>query len=79
MQDREHQRYVAYRASSDEFEIRFFEGPLDGAQIRTDVFPDSETFVHRVRDRVYVYYYHRVSSLQFHAVLKQAEATDPSI
>ena len=76
MPEHERQRYVAYRASSDEFEIRFFGGPLDGARICTDIFPDCETFVHRVRDRSYSYHYRRVSELRFHATLDAAPATD---
>jgi hypothetical protein len=75
MPEHKPQRYVAYRASSDEFEIRFFGGPLDGARIQTDIFPDCETFLHRVRGRSYSYRYEQVSSLRFHATLDQAAAT----
>ena len=67
MPQHEGQRYIAYRASSDEFEICFFGGPLDGARIRTDIFPDCEMFVHRVRSRSYSYRYKQVSRFRFHA------------
>lgn len=73
----EPQPYVAYRAASDEYEVRFFGGPLDGARIRTDVFPDCSTFVHRVHNRVYTYRYHRVGNLRFDASLVTKEPDAP--
>ena len=70
MTEHEGQRYVAYRATADEFEIYFFGGPLDGARIRTDIYPDCEMFVHRVRSRSYPYRYARVSRFRFDATLQ---------
>lgn len=66
------QQFLAYRACSDEFEIKFFGGPLDGAHIVTDVFPDAEAFTHHVRGRHYIYRYKRMSKSLFHAVYKLA-------
>ena len=76
MPEHERQRYVAYRASSDEYEVEFFGGPLDGALMSTDIFPDDQTFVHRVRDQSYFYRYRRVSELQFHATLAPSMNAD---
>ena len=78
MPEPERQHYVAYRASADEFEVRFYGGPLDGARIRTDVFPDCSTFSHRVRDRSYTYRYQRVSNLRFDATLVTNEMIEES-
>lgn len=72
MSDHEPQRYVAYRAASDEYEVVFYGGPLDGAKIATDIYPDSQIFVHRVSDRSYYYRYAQVSDLEFHATLTSA-------
>ncbi len=72
----ERQHYIAYGASSDEFEIKFFGGPLDGSRIRTDILPDSEAFCHRVNGRRYFYEYHRVSKELFHATLHSTEPID---
>ncbi len=67
MSDHDRQDYIAYRSLSDQFEVRFFGGPLDGAKIVTDIFPDHDAFAHRVLGRVYVYRYVRVSGERFHA------------
>lgn len=67
MSEYERQHHIAYRASADEFEVDFFGGPLDGAQISIDVFPDCEIFVHRVHNRNYSYRYKKISSFRFQA------------
>jgi|GEM_PF-3081317 len=69
------QRFVAYRSISDEFEIRFYGGPLDGARIKTDVFPDSEEFVHVFQQRQYYYRYTQVDAGHFKAQLSGFEPT----
>ena len=63
------QKFVAYRNISDEFEIRFYGGPLDGARVKTDVFPDSEEFVHVFQQRQYYYRYTQVDAGHFEAHL----------
>jgi hypothetical protein len=65
--------FVAYRLGGDECRIRFLGGPLDGAEIRTDVYPDAETFVHRVGSRDYIYAYEPISGDCFHAVYRQVD------
>lgn len=65
----EPQPYISYRAEADQFRIRFTGGPLDGAEVVTDVFPDSELFVHRVGGRDYLYKYSRTGRLEFTARL----------
>ena len=69
------QEFVAYRSISDEFEIRFYGGPLDGARIKTDVFPDSEEFVHVFQQRQYYYRYTQVDAGHFKAQLSGFEPT----
>ena len=76
MSDLEPQRFISYRSISDQFEIRFFGGPLDGARIVTDILPDNETFVHRIHDRNYVYRYRYVSKGCFHARLDAFETPE---
>lgn len=63
------QRYVSYRDDADHFSVRFFSGPLDGAEIITDVFPDNRMFVHHVNGRDYLYSYERVGINRFDATL----------
>ncbi|MEM9656725.1 MAG: hypothetical protein AAF961_00055 [Planctomycetota bacterium] len=65
----ERQHYVAYGSASDEFDVYFFGGPLDGAYMRTDILPECGSFVHRLRDKTYSYRYERISSFRFHATL----------
>ncbi len=67
MSRRNRQQFLAYRSLSDQFEIEFYAGPLDGAKIFTDVLPDSDTFLHRVGSRTYSYRYRQVSPLKFNA------------
>lgn len=61
--------FVAYRSCSDEYQVYFFGGPLDGSQILTDIFPDSDSLIHRVGSRLYVYRYRQVDKTVFHAHL----------
>ena len=75
MSQSKRQRFVAYRSISDEFEIRFYGGPLDGARIKTDVFPDSEEFVHVFQHRQYYYRYTQVDAGHFKAQLSGFEPT----
>ena len=63
------QTFIAYRSLADEFEVCFVDGPLDGTKIRTDVSPNSDWFIHRVRERTYVYRYLQVSPHVFYANL----------
>jgi hypothetical protein len=77
--------FVSYRSQADFFEVKYFGGPLDGSKIITDVFPDSESFVHRVSDRSYVYRYRRTGPTHFRADMsgfdepKRIEPTRPNI
>ncbi|MCP4193013.1 MAG: hypothetical protein P8N76_09530 [Pirellulaceae bacterium] len=73
MSRKNRQLFVAYGCPSDEFDIVFYGGPLDGARVRTDVFPDSKTFTHRVGQRNYTYRYTQISSSRFHAHLNSFE------
>ncbi len=66
---RNQQPFIAYRAQSDEFEILFVGGPLDGTSITTDISPNRDWFIHRVRERTYVYRYLQVSPHVFYANL----------
>lgn len=61
------QPFTPYRQHADRFDILFVGGPLDGAKIQTDVFPDCETFTHRVRKKTYCYRYRRISQEAFEA------------
>lgn len=65
------QKFVSYRSEADQFRVRFVGGPLDGATIRTDVFPDCELFPHRVADREYLYRYRQISPNTFEARLER--------
>lgn len=63
------QSYLSYRSQADAFSVEFAGGPLDGAKILTDVFPHTDFFVHRLRERSYTYRYRQMGPTSFVAEL----------
>ena len=62
MSEQEKQKFVAYGQEADQVIIRFYGGPLDGAEAVTDERPAPGEFVHRVGTREYVYAFRMSSS-----------------
>ncbi len=69
MSQEKQQRYVPYRSEADEYRIHFLGGPLDGSEIRTDIQPCNDLFVHNVSGRSYRYRYSQTGPLSFYAHL----------